>query len=79
MPDALGETRAQAQLEVVHADVVEDAVRPREIDVFEDARVQLRCTCTLWSARVPDVPMRGDVNRQQRASIEAALHEPLQC
>ena len=43
MPDALREAGAEAQLEVVHADVVEHAVRARQVDVLEDARVALQC------------------------------------
>ena len=35
--DALRKACAQAQLEVVHADVIQHRVRPREVDVLEDA------------------------------------------
>eukprot|EP00951_Prasinocladus_malaysianus_P035556 scaffold367315_cov37-Prasinocladus_malaysianus.AAC.2 len=39
--DALGEGRAEAKLEIVDGDVVEDGVGAGQVDVLEDARVRL--------------------------------------
>ena len=41
-PDAIGEAGAEPQLKVVDGDVVEHAVRPRQVDVLENARAHLR-------------------------------------
>ena len=37
VPDALRQAGTEAQLEVVHRDVVEHRVRARQVDVLEDA------------------------------------------